>query len=171
MSDSPEHARGTQKKGSASGLGEESRRVLTKKLNAIIADLYALELRTLSCRGFALGLHSPGVRRVLEHQASAMHASHTKLMDRVCSMGGNVPATLDALARNQRLPNDDMDTLENFDLLTKLLENTQQLTEYVREAHALFELDGDVTGAGLIADVLGKAEEWSIQLFQIVGPS
>jgi DNA-binding ferritin-like protein len=144
---------------------------LTKKLNAIIADLYALELRTLSCRGLALGLHSSSVRQVLEHQASAMHASHMNLMDRVCSMGGKVPATLDALARNQRLPNDDMDTSENFDLLTKLLENTQQLTEYVREVHALFELDGDVTGARLIADILGKAEEWSIQLFQIVGPS
>jgi starvation-inducible DNA-binding protein len=153
--------------GLPSSLGREARRLLTKALNSLIADIYALELETLGCSHLASGLHSPSVRQLLEQHASAMHASVRKLADRLCRMGGDFPSTLSDLAKHQRITGDTTIETVHFDRLARLLENNQQLSEYICEVHALFELHGDVTGARLIAALLEEAEQRSISLFQM----
>jgi starvation-inducible DNA-binding protein len=167
VSDSTDTA-GNSEYASPGNLGRESRRLLTASLNRLVADLYALELKTLDCRGLASGLHSPGVRRLLEKHASAMHASARKLMDRVCSMGGNVPSTLSDLASHERVASGRANRTENPEYLSTLLENNQQFGEHLREVYAHFDLDGDVTGARLIADMLERTEQRSLELFQLL---
>jgi starvation-inducible DNA-binding protein len=167
VSDSTDTA-GNSENALPGNLGREARRLLTASLNRLIADLYALELRTLDSRGLASGLHSPGVRRLLEKHASAMHASARKLIDRVCSMGGHVPSTLSDLASHERVASVRASHTENPEYLLILLENNQQFGEHLREVYAHFELNGDVTGARLIADMLERTEHRSIELFQLL---
>jgi starvation-inducible DNA-binding protein len=112
--------------GLPSSLGKEARRLLTKALNSLIADLYALELETLGCRHLASGLNSPSVRQLREQHAAAMHANVPKLADRVCSMGGNFPSTLSDLAKHQRITGDSANEAVHLDHLARLLQSAAE---------------------------------------------
>lgn len=153
---------------SLGGLDAETRRALANELNALIADHYALELRTLVCRSRASGLHSHSLQDMLEQHASTLHGSTRKLAARVYSIGAATLSTLSDLALHQRLRTVGSADTADVGRMLELLECNQQLVEYIREAHALFDLHGDVTGARVIAASLEEAEQRSFQLLQIV---
>lgn len=153
--------------GSLGALGVDARGELAGELNMLLADSYAIEVRTLLCQSNASGLHSHSLQYLLEQHTATLHASTRRLAARVCRIGAAPLSTLDDLARHQRLVIAQTADSAGLARLFELLEINRQLAEYLREAHALFDAHGDVTGARLIADLLEGAEHRSFQLFQL----
>jgi starvation-inducible DNA-binding protein len=154
---------------STAGLSTDVRRLLAEEFNALIADHFALELRTLFCSSNTSGLHSHSVHQLLEEHAAALRAGTRKLGTRICSLAAAVRlSTLGELAQKQRLSIPASGNPDDRARLFELLESNQQLVEYIREAHALCDVHGDLTGARLLAALLEEAEGRSFQLFQIV---
>ena len=127
-------------------------------LNMVLADVFALYLKTKSFHWHVSGSHFRDYHLLFDEQASQLLAITDLVAERVRKIGDQTLCSIGDIARHQRLKDDDATTLTAIEMLNALLLDNAQLVTDMREAHWLCDARGDVASAGLLETAIDEAE-------------
>jgi starvation-inducible DNA-binding protein len=135
-------------------------------MNAILADVYALYLKTKNFHWHVSGPHFRDYHLLLDEQADQIFAMADPIAERVRKLGGSTLRSIGHIARLQRQPDNDADYVEPSDMLAELREDNKTLTGRLREAHNVCDEHRDVATASLIEVWIDETERRTWFLFE-----
>ena len=135
-------------------------------LNRILADSYALYLKTKNFHWHVSGPHFRDYHLMLDEQAAQILAATDDIAERVRKTGGTTLRSIGDIARHQTIADNDEDFVPAADMLSELREDNLKLVESLREAKELAEAAGDNATDGLLDDWTDQAEERAWFLFE-----
>src|SRR5215813_501884 len=147
-------------------LGAEAVRDLTAALNGVLADVFALYLKTKNFHWHMSGPHFRDYHLLFDEHAEQIFAMTDGIAERVRKIGGSTIKSIGQISRIQRIPDNDADYVEPSDMLAELREDNRGLTSSLRQVHNVCEARGDVATASLIEVWIDEAERRSWFLFE-----
>jgi starvation-inducible DNA-binding protein len=147
-------------------LKQAATRDISAAMNAILADVYALYLKTRNFHWHMSGPHFRDYHLMLDEQAVQISAMADPIAERVRKLGGTTLRSIGHIARTQRVSDNDAEYVEPIDMLAELREDNTMLAGNLREAHKLCEEHHDVASASLIEIWLDETERRAWFLFE-----
>src|ERR1700681_2834802 len=135
-------------------------------MNAVLADVYALYLKTKNFHGHMSGPHFRDYHLLLDEQADQLYAMTDPIAERVRKLGGLTIRSIGQIARTQRVSDNDADYVEPSDMLAELREDNKTLTASLRQAHNVCDEHGDIATASLIEVWVDETERRTWFLFE-----
>lgn len=151
---------------SPTDLGAEARRDVAAALTGVLADVFALYLKTKNFHWHMSGPHFRDWHLMLDDQAGQILGMTDALAERARKLGGTTLRSVGNIARLQRLTDNDADFVTPEDMLAELAEDNRRLTGFLRAAHGVCEAHGDVASTGLIEVWIDEAERRAWFLFE-----
>jgi starvation-inducible DNA-binding protein len=149
-----------------SGLGANATKDIGAALNALLADMFALYLKTKNFHWHVSGPHFRDYHLLLDEQGSQIFATTDDIAERVRKIGGTTLRSIGHVARLQRLTDNDAEYVTPQDMLAELKEDNQQLIQHLRSTHGVCDEHGDVATASLIETWIDEAERRVWFLFE-----
>ncbi len=146
-------------------LERNSVRSVAEALNAVLADSYALYLKTKNFHWHVSGPHFRDYHLMLDEQAAQIHGTTDALAERVRKIGGTTLKSIGHIARLQRIEDNNAEFVGARDMLLELHRDNLKLVEYLREAKEVVDAASDNATAGMIDDWTDQAEERAWFLF------
>src|SRR5947209_8830554 len=135
-------------------------------LNILLADMFALYLKTKNFHWHVSGPHFRDYHLLLDEQAEQIFAATDDIAERVRKIGGTTLRSIGHIGRLQRVLDNDADFVTPLDMLSELREDNQQLAANLRETHGLCDEEGDVATASLLETWIDEAERRTWFLFE-----
>ena len=135
-------------------------------MNAILADVFALYLKTKNFHWHMSGPHFRDYHLLLDEHADQIFAMTDPIAERVRKVGGTTLRSIGDIARMQRVLDNDAEYVEPEDMLAELREDNQALTARLREAHGVCEEHEDVATTSLIEVWIDETERRTWFLFE-----
>ena len=148
------------------GFSPEDVNNLSSVLNALVADAFALYLKTKNFHWHMSGPHFRDYHLLLDEHADQLYAMTDEIAERVRKIGGMTIRSIGNIARLQRIPDNDADYVTPNDMLSELHENEKALVLSMRAVHALCDDSGDVATASLLENWIDQAQRRSWFLFE-----
>ena len=145
-------------------------RDITGALNAILADVFALYLKTKNFHWHMSGPHFRDYHLLLDEQAAQIFAATDDIAERVRKIGGSTLRSIGHISRLQRVLDNDADYVTPLDMLAELRDDNKQLAASLRETHGLCDEEGDVASASLLENWIDEAERRTWFLFEATQP-
>jgi starvation-inducible DNA-binding protein len=139
-------------------LGAEATKDLSGGLNVLLADVFALYLKTKNFHWHMSGPHFRDYHLLLDEQADQILAITDTIAERVRKLGGTTLRSVGHIARLQRLVDNDAEYVSPLDMLAELREDNQRLGSSMRAAHGVCDERGDVATASLLEVWIDEAE-------------
>ena len=146
-------------------LERNSVRSVAEALNAVLADSYALYLKTKNFHWHVTGPHFRDYHLMLDEQAAQILGTTDAIAERVRKIGGTTLTSIGHIARLQRIEDNNADYVSARDMLTELHRDNLKVVEYLREAKEAVDAGGDNATAGMLDDWTDQAEERAWFLF------
>jgi starvation-inducible DNA-binding protein len=147
-------------------LGDNARRDITGALNALLADVFALYLKTKNFHWHVSGPHFRDLHLLFDEQAGELFAMTDEIAERVRKIGGITLHSIGNIARLQRIPDNDADYVDPLDMVAELTSDNQALLASMRETHDLCDEENDVATASLIENWIDQTEKRIWFLFE-----
>jgi starvation-inducible DNA-binding protein len=147
-------------------LGADAVRDISAALNALLADMFALYMKTKNFHWHVSGVHFRDYHLLLDEQADEIFATTDPIAERVRKIGGRTIHSIGQVTRLQRLLDNDAEFVTPLDMLAELREDNKQLTNEMRRTHALCDEHDDVATASLIENWIDEAERRTWFLFE-----
>ena len=147
-------------------LGSNAFKDLAGALNAVLADTFALYMKTKNFHWHVSGPHFRDYHRMFDEQAAELLASTDALAERVRKIGGNTLRSIGDIARQQTLEDNDKAYVSPDDMLTELREDNLAAVKAMREAHKLCDDNDDIGSASLLEDFIDQGEKRVWFLFE-----
>jgi starvation-inducible DNA-binding protein len=144
-------------------------RDITGAMNAVLADVFALYLKTKSFHWHMSGPHFRDYHLLLDEQADQLFAMTDAIAERVRKVGGTTIRSIGHIARLQRISDNDAEFVDAADMLSELREDNKSLTASLREAHGVTSEHGDVATTSLIEGWVDETERRAWFLFEAAG--
>lgn len=135
-------------------------------MNAVLADVFALYLKTKNFHWHMSGPHFRDYHLLLDEHADQIFAMTDPIAERIRKIGGLTIRSIGQVARLQRVLDNDADYVEAEDMLAELREDNKALTARLREAHGVCEEHNDVATASLIESWVDETERRTWFLFE-----
>jgi starvation-inducible DNA-binding protein len=135
-------------------------------MNAILADVFAIYVKTKNFHWHMSGPHFRDYHLLLDEQGDQLFAMTDAIAERVRKVGGSTIKSIGHIARTQRVVDNDTDYVEPLDMLAELREDNEMLTARLREAHNVCEEHRDVATASLIEVWIDETERRTWFLFE-----
>jgi starvation-inducible DNA-binding protein len=135
-------------------------------MNLVLADVFALYLKTKNFHWHMSGPHFRDYHLLLDEQADQIFAMTDPIAERVRKLGRLTIRSIGEIARLQRIDDNDADYVEPSDMLAELREDNKTLVERLREAHDVCDEARDVATASLIEVWIDEAERRTWFLFE-----
>jgi starvation-inducible DNA-binding protein len=139
-------------------------------LNAILADVFALYLKTKNFHWHMSGPHFRDYHLLLDEQADQIYAMTDPIAERVRKIGGSTLRSIGHIARLQRVLDNDAEYVEPLDMLAELRDDNKTLAARMREAHNVCEDHRDIATASLLEVWIDEAERRAWFLFEASRP-
>ena len=149
-----------------SDLGDNAIRDLTGALNALLADVFALYLKTKNFHWHVSGPHFRDYHLMLDQQGEQIFATTDDIAERVRKIGGTTLRSIGHIARLQRIADNNADFVSPQDMLAELRDDNKDLALRMREVHDLCDDHGDVATASLLEVWIDEAERRVWFLFE-----
>ena len=147
-------------------LGAEASKDISGGLNAILADVFALYLKTKNFHWHMSGPHFRDYHLLLDEQADQIYAMTDPIAERIRKVGGNTIRSIGHIARLQRIKDNDADYVEPLDMLAELREDNMSLSGRLREVHNVCDEHRDIASASLIEVWIDETERRTWFLFE-----
>ena len=147
-------------------LAAEATRDVSGALNAILADVFALYLKTKSFHWHLSGPHFRDYHLLFDEQADQIFAMTDPIAERVRKIGGSTITSIGHIARLQRVLDNDAEYVVPEDMLAELCEDNKTLTARLRETHNVCDEYRDVATASLIEVWIDETERRTWFLFE-----
>ena len=139
---------------------------LAGALTLLLADMFALYLKTKNFHWHMSGPHFRDYHLLLDEQADQIFAATDAIAERVRKIGGTTLRSIGQISRLQRLLDNDADYVTPHDMLAELRDDNKQLTTFMRETHTLCDEHEDVASASLLENWIDEAERRTWFLFE-----
>jgi starvation-inducible DNA-binding protein len=147
-------------------LGADAVRDISAALNALLADTFALYLKTKNFHWHVSGPHFRDYHLLLDEQADQIFATTDPIAERVRKIGGRTIHSIGQITKLQRVIDNDAEFVTPLDMLAELREDNKQLANELRRTHALCDEHNDVATASLIEVWIDEAERRTWFLFE-----
>ncbi|MFC5742036.1 Dps family protein [Dyella tabacisoli] len=147
-------------------LGPEARRDISAELNGLLADFFALYMKTKNFHWHMSGPNFRDYHLLLDEQSDQIYATFDPIAERVRKLGGTTLRSTGHLARLQRLSDNDADFVTPSDMLAELREDNGRIAAFMRETHALCGEYNDVATTSALENWIDEAERRVWFLFE-----
>ncbi len=147
-------------------LGDAVTHDIAGALTAVLADVFALYLKTKNFHWHMSGPHFRDYHLMLDEHAAQLFAATDPLAERARKIGGATLRSIGQIAAKQRILDNDADFVAPDDMLAELRDDNQQLAAAMRETHGLCDAGGDVASASLLEVWIDEAEQRTWFLFE-----
>jgi starvation-inducible DNA-binding protein len=131
---------------------------VAETLNALLADIFALYLKTKSFHWHITGPQFRDYHLLLDEQAAEIFAMTDVVAERVRKIGAKTLRSVGDIQRFQRLRDNDEDYVDPPAMLVELLRDNRQLAGEMREAHRLCEDKRDIATASILETYVDETE-------------
>jgi starvation-inducible DNA-binding protein len=149
-----------------STLGADAVKNITGALNALLADGFAIYLKTKNFHWHMSGPHFRDYHLLLDEHADQIFAMTDDIAERVRKIGGITIRSIGNVARLQRISDNDADYVDPLDMLAELREDNQAILASMREAHDLCDEENDVATTSLLEVWIDQTERRIWFLFE-----
>jgi len=147
-------------------LGAEATRDVAGALNALLADLFTLYMKTKNFHWHVSGPHFRDYHLLLDEQADQIFAITDTVAERVRKLGGSTLHSIGHIAKLQRIKDNDADFVSPQDMLAELRDDNLRLLAQMRETHSVCDERRDVATASLLEVWIDEAEKRVWFLFE-----
>ena len=149
-----------------SDLSSAATKDIAGAMNAILADVFALYLKTKNFHWHLSGPHFRDYHLLLDEQGDQLFAMTDPIAERIRKIGGPTLKSIGHISRLQRVTDNDADYVEPLDMLAELAEDNRTLAARLREAHNVCEEHRDVATTSLIEVWIDETERRTWFLFE-----
>ena len=147
-------------------LTSEATRDIAGAMNAILADVFALYLKTKNFHWHLSGPHFRDYHLMFDEQGDQIFAMTDPIAERIRKIGGSTIKSIGQISRLQRILDNDADYVEPEDMLAELCEDNKTLAARLREAHNVCDEYRDVATTSLIEVWIDETERRTWFLFE-----
>ena len=147
-------------------LTPEATKEISGAMNAILADVFALYLKTKNFHWHMSGRHFRDYHLLLDEHADQLFAMTDVIAERVRKIGGLTLHSIAEIASIQRVLDNDAEYVEPLDMLAELEDDNKTMAARLREAHNVCDEHRDVATAGLIEVWIDETERRTWFLFE-----
>jgi starvation-inducible DNA-binding protein len=151
-------------------LTSNATRDISGALTTLLADVFALYIKTKNFHWHMSGPHFRDYHLLLDEQGEQVFAVTDAIAERVRKIGGTTLRSIGQISRLQRVLDNDADYVTPLDMLAELRDDNKQLAANMREAHSLCDEHGDVASASLLENWIDEAERRTWFLFEASRP-
>ena len=135
-------------------------------MNAILADVFALYLKTKNFHWHMSGPHFRDYHLLLDEHSDQLYAMTDPIAERIRKLGGLTIKSIGQISRIQRVLDNDADYVDPADMIAELAEDNQTLAARLREAHNVCDEHRDVAMASFIEVWIDETERRTWFLFE-----
>jgi starvation-inducible DNA-binding protein len=139
---------------------------LSAKLNAILADGFALYLKTKNFHWHVSGPHFRDYHLMLDEQSEQIFATTDEIAERVRKIGGTTLRSIGHIAKLQNIKDNDEAFVPAQEMLRELMNDNKMVAASMREAHEVAEKHEDAATAGLLETFIDGTERRTWFLFE-----
>jgi len=147
-------------------LSSNSVRDIAGAMNIVLADVFALYMKTKNFHWHMSGPHFRDYHLLLDEHAAQIFAVTDDVAERVRKIGGTTLRSVGHIARLQRILDNDAEFVTPQDMLAELRDDNKQLIAKLREVHDLCDEHNDVATASMIEVWIDEAERRVWFLFE-----
>lgn len=137
-------------------------------LNALLADMFALYLKTRNFHWHVSGPHFRDYHLLFDEQSDQIFAATDELAERVRKIGGTTLRSVGQISKLQSVKDNDEPFVPAQDMLRELMNDNRQTAAFMRECHELADEHGDVATASLLENFIDAAERRCWFLFESI---
>ena len=139
---------------------------ISDALNILLADMFALYLKTKNFHWHVSGLHFRDYHLLFDEQGHQIFAATDEIAERVRKIGGTTLRSIGHIARQQRILDNDASFVDPQDMLAELRDDNLQLAAAMRETHGVCEKYGDVGSTSALEVWIDETERRAWFLFE-----
>jgi starvation-inducible DNA-binding protein len=147
-------------------LGAQASMDIAGSMNAILADVFALYLKTKNFHWHMSGPHFRDYHLLLDEQADQLYAMTDPIAERIRKTGGSTLRSIGHIARLQRIIDNDADYVDPLDILAELRDDNLSLAARLREVHNVVDELRDIATASVVETWIDETERRTWFLFE-----
>ena len=151
---------------SPTDLGANANRDVPAALRALLADVFALYLKTKNFHWHMSGANFRDYHLLLDDQGDQLFAITDPLAERVRKLGGGTLRSIGDIAKRQRIEDNDAEFVHPHEMLAELREDNGSLVASMRALHSVCDEHEDVATASLLENWIDEAEQRTWFLFE-----
>jgi starvation-inducible DNA-binding protein len=152
--------------GTPTDLTQKATQDISAALSGLLADSFALYLKTKNFHWHMSGRHFRDYHLLLDEHGTQIFAMTDPIAERARKIGGTTLRSIGQISRQQRILDNDADYVTPEDMLAELRDDNKQLTSILRQVHNVCEEYGDVATASLIETWIDETERRTWFLFE-----
>jgi starvation-inducible DNA-binding protein len=149
-----------------SSLGSNAAKDIAASQTALLADVFALYVKTKNFHWHMSGPHFRDYHLLLDEHSAQIFAMTDDIAERARKVGGTTLRSIGQISKLQRIPDNDADFVAPEDMLAELKEDNLKLTQIMREVHDTCDEHGDVATASLLENWIDESERRTWFLFE-----
>ena len=147
-------------------LGPDATREITAALNPLLADVFALYLKTKNFHWHVSGPHFRDYHLLLDDHGEQLFDMTDAIAERVRKVGGTTIRSIGHIARTQTVKDNDADYVVPSDMLSELCRDNTRLAASLRSAHDVTDRHRDIASSSLIENWIDETERRTWFLFE-----
>nr|WP_278434471.1 DNA starvation/stationary phase protection protein [Brucella anthropi] len=147
-------------------LSSDATRDISGALNAVLADVFALYLKTKNFHWHVSGPHFRDYHLMFDEQGAQLFAMTDPIAERIRKVGGRTLRSIGHIARLQRVLDNDADYVDPLDMLAELRDDNKDLAARLREVHNVCEEHRDIATASLLEVWIDETERRTWFLYE-----
>jgi starvation-inducible DNA-binding protein len=152
--------------GTPTDLKPEATRDISAALAGLLADVFALYLKTKNFHWHMSGPHFRDYHLLLDEQGEQIFEMTDDVAERARKIGGPTLRSIGDISRRQRILDNDAEYVDPKDMLSELRDDNERLTTIMREVHHVCDEYGDVATASLLENWIDQTERRTWFLFE-----
>jgi starvation-inducible DNA-binding protein len=145
----------------------ESVKEISAALSVLLADVFALYIKTKNFHWHMSGPHFRDYHLLLDDHGDQLFAMTDDIAERVRKIGGTTIRSVGQVARTKRIADNDADFVTPEDMLSELWEDNKALVLYLKSAHSLCDDASDVASASLIENWIDESQRRAWFLYEM----
>lgn len=147
-------------------LGEKASKAITAAVNPLVADAYALYIKTKNFHWHLSGAHFRDYHLLFDEQADQIFAMTDVLAERVRKLGGLTIHSIGEIGQLQRIKDDNDAYVTPKEMVRRLMEDNKNLADWMREAHQVCSDHNDVATTSILEVFIDETERRTWFLFE-----
>ncbi|WP_234683673.1 Dps family protein [Bradyrhizobium monzae] len=147
-------------------LSPQATKKVSEALNVLLADAFALYLKTKNFHWHISGRHFRDYHLLLDEQSDQIFATTDQLAERVRKIGGATLKSISQVAKLQTIKDNNEDYVPPREMLRELMQDNKHVAAAMRKAHEVCDEAGDVASASILENFIDETERRTWFLFE-----
>ena len=149
-------------------LPEDAVEAISGAINGLVADAFALYVKTKNFHWHLSGPHFRDYHLMLDEQGAQIFATIDPLAERVRKISGNTIRSIGQIHTLTRVADDDREFVPPLEMLRELMNDNKAMAKSMRDAHEVCDEHKDVATASLLENYIDETELRTWFLFEII---